>query len=593
MRSSLAETTTATLARPVVLRRPLTLATVMLLAMVLIGYGLGSYALFDNNEGLYATVVEDMLANGHWLMPHLNGVAYPEKPPLFYYALASSFALFGVGEWSARVVSALSAALCVAFVFRFTRRQSGSTAVGGFAALITVSSVGLVMLARTVMPDALLLLCFTVAMLGSFDAWTRCSELGYGVSLVALALAVLTKGLLAVVLFGLVWAIYVAFTWWRSRAEALAQLRFLLAPVPVLAFVVIALPWHVLAVREYDGFAWMYFWNEHVLRFLGQRIPNDTYSGSFLYYLPRIALLFFPWIVFMPRAACTSRAPQHAALDRFCATAGMVVFAFFSISSAKANYYIALALPFFAVWLAVRLATTARDHDAVQAPATPRLIELWVLALLTLVMIVAALWAVSREVEWQVVVARGDWHNLVMGGTLLLAAVIATVLVIRSANSLWLTPAFATVMVLSLALAVAQMLEGKLSVRKILITAQAQCARCTLMLFHDYESVSAVSFYSEQALLLVIDSTSADLWWGREWARGTDAEAASFVSSEDVFARSQRGEAIMVLVPRGERAVFAASPLALHATLLARRGGNQIFQLHVPLGAQMREVPLP
>ena len=213
MRSSLAETTTATLARPVVLRRPLTLATVMLLALVLIGYGLGSYALFDNNEGLYATVAEDMLANGHWLMPHLNGVAYPEKPPLFYYALASSFALFGVGEWSARVVSALSAALCVVFVFRFTRRQSGSTTVGGFAALVTVSSVGLVMLARTVMPDALLLLCFTVALLGSFDAWTRRSERGYGLSLAALALAVLTKGLLAVVLFGLVWAIYVAFTW--------------------------------------------------------------------------------------------------------------------------------------------------------------------------------------------------------------------------------------------------------------------------------------------------------------------------------------------------------------------------------------------
>lgn len=396
MRSGAAEIATVTPARTEVLRRPLKLAAVVLLALALVGYGLGSYALFDNNEGLYATVAEDMLANGHWLMPHLNGVAYPEKPPLFYYALASSFALLGVGEWSARLVSALSAILCVAFVFRFTRRQSGSATVGSFAALVTVSSVGVVMLARTVMPDALLLLCFTVALLGSFDAWSRRSQRAYGLSLVALALAVLTKGLLSVVLFGLVWSLHVASTWWRSRSEALAQLRFLLAPVPVLTFVVIALPWHVLAAHEYEGFAWMYFWNEHVLRFLGQRIPNDTYSGSVLYYLPRIALLFFPWIVFMPRVVCTAPAQEHAALDRFCATASVAVFAFFSLSSAKANYYVALALPFFAVWLSLRLATRSVGGGRERALATPRRVELCVLVLLTLAMIGAAVWAVSR-----------------------------------------------------------------------------------------------------------------------------------------------------------------------------------------------------
>ena len=68
--------------------------------------GLGSYALLNNNEGLYAQIAWEMLESGNWVIPHLNGVPYIEKPPLLYWLVAGSFKLFGKNEWAARFVPA-------------------------------------------------------------------------------------------------------------------------------------------------------------------------------------------------------------------------------------------------------------------------------------------------------------------------------------------------------------------------------------------------------------------------------------------------------------------------------------------------------
>ena len=51
-------------------------------------YGIGSYPLLDDNEGMYASIARDMLHNGQFIIPHLNGVPYLEKPPLLYWLMA-------------------------------------------------------------------------------------------------------------------------------------------------------------------------------------------------------------------------------------------------------------------------------------------------------------------------------------------------------------------------------------------------------------------------------------------------------------------------------------------------------------------------
>jgi hypothetical protein len=115
-----------------------------------------------------------------------------------------------------------------------------------------------------------------------------------------LALAVLTKGLVAPVFFFGAAIPYLALTGeyrnWR-----------VIKPFSGLAlFLAIAAPWHILAgLRNTGGmsghgFFWFYFINEHVLRFLGRRIPRDYNKlPGYLYWTLHLVWLF-PWSLFLP-----------------------------------------------------------------------------------------------------------------------------------------------------------------------------------------------------------------------------------------------------------------------------------------------------
>jgi hypothetical protein len=118
----------------------------------------------------------------------------------------------------------------------------------------------------------------------------------------ALALAVLTKGLVAIVF---IFATTLLFLFWTRQLHLWRRLR----PVTgILLFLAIAAPWHILAGlrntggADGHGFFWFYFINEHVLRFLGRRIPRDYNKlPSYLYWSLHLVWLF-PWSLFAPAA---------------------------------------------------------------------------------------------------------------------------------------------------------------------------------------------------------------------------------------------------------------------------------------------------
>src|SRR5262245_8772063 len=79
----------------------------------------GSRPLYDADEGRYTTIALNMLDSGDYVVPRLDpDHPHYAKPPMAYWALAGSFALFGANEWAARVPSALAfvcSGLLVAF----------------------------------------------------------------------------------------------------------------------------------------------------------------------------------------------------------------------------------------------------------------------------------------------------------------------------------------------------------------------------------------------------------------------------------------------------------------------------------------------
>ena len=65
--------------------------------------------LMDDVDAVQAQIARNMLASGDWVTARIDGIAYLEKPPLVYWAVAGSYKIFGVHDWSARLPMALSA----------------------------------------------------------------------------------------------------------------------------------------------------------------------------------------------------------------------------------------------------------------------------------------------------------------------------------------------------------------------------------------------------------------------------------------------------------------------------------------------------
>ena len=72
--------------------------------------GLGDRSIWIPLEARYALVAREMLETGQWLLPHLGGTVYADKPPLLFWSigLMSTFGP-GVTEWTARLPTALAA----------------------------------------------------------------------------------------------------------------------------------------------------------------------------------------------------------------------------------------------------------------------------------------------------------------------------------------------------------------------------------------------------------------------------------------------------------------------------------------------------
>src|SRR3990167_5608793 len=80
------------------------------LAIILIVFymaWLGSYALFTPDEARYSEVGREMIATGDFITPRVNGVAFLDKPILYYWLQALSLHVFGVHEWAVRFFPAL------------------------------------------------------------------------------------------------------------------------------------------------------------------------------------------------------------------------------------------------------------------------------------------------------------------------------------------------------------------------------------------------------------------------------------------------------------------------------------------------------
>src|SRR3954453_12841688 len=158
--------------------------------------------LFVPDEGRYAEIPREMLASGDWITPRLNDLKYFEKPPLQYWMTASSYLLFGEDEWTARLPAALNGFLAILMVW-YTGRRLWDIRTGTLSATLLIGSWAYFLAGQYLTLDMTLTACLTFA-LCSFLLAQRQDGIHRNKWMVAAwlatALAVLSKGLVAVVL---------------------------------------------------------------------------------------------------------------------------------------------------------------------------------------------------------------------------------------------------------------------------------------------------------------------------------------------------------------------------------------------------------
>ena len=95
------------------------LIVALIAAVVFLGCIVSPPSLMDDMDSVQAQIARNMLQSGDWVTARLDGVAYLEKSPLKYWMIATSFAIFGVHDWAARIPIAFSAVLLCWVTTRF------------------------------------------------------------------------------------------------------------------------------------------------------------------------------------------------------------------------------------------------------------------------------------------------------------------------------------------------------------------------------------------------------------------------------------------------------------------------------------------
>jgi 4-amino-4-deoxy-L-arabinose transferase-like glycosyltransferase len=352
------------LGRPVVV-----LALVVVLAVVWFG-GLGHRKLIKPDEGRYAEIPREMVATGDWLTPRLNGLKYFEKPPLQYWTTAAAYEAFGIGEWTSRLWTALTG-FCGVLVVGGTAARLYDRRTGLYAASVLASTLAYVLLAHFNTLDMGLTFFMTTTLCATLLArdagrrehaadahcapGSRDTRVGSNrwmlVAWASLALAVLSKGPVAVVLCGGAFVVYLALgrDWTLLRTLNLVR--------GLALFALIAGPWFVAVSKANPDFAHFFFIHEHVERFL---TTEHRRAGPLWYFVPVLLAGSLPWLTLLPRALRDGwRAPPRDGYspERLLIVYAGVVFVFFSLSGSKLPSYVLPMFPALAILVARRLAT--------------------------------------------------------------------------------------------------------------------------------------------------------------------------------------------------------------------------------------------
>ena len=349
----------------------------LLVAVALIWFSNLEYrTLIKPDEGRYAEIPREMVVTGDWVTPRLNDLKYFEKPPLQYWATATAYTVFGEHQWTSRLWAGLTgfAGLLLAW---FTGLRLFGREAAGYAAMLLGSSMLYVMMGHINTLDMGVTFFITLGVFAFMLAQQSASAAQAQIdnrreqdepqgaaqqvssrnwmllAWAGMALAVLSKGLMGIVLPGTAVLIYCMV---QRDFSVLKRMHWL----PGLAvFLLITAPWFYLVMKANPEFFERFFIYEHYTRFTTKDLGRYQ---PWYYFVPILLGGALPWTVLMfdslfrngqKAAANTGAKPFNAA--RFLTIWAVFIYVFFSVSGSKLPSYLLPMFPALALLMGRRL----------------------------------------------------------------------------------------------------------------------------------------------------------------------------------------------------------------------------------------------
>jgi len=348
-------------------------ATLVLISIYLLIYiiPLGHRSLAIIDEARYAEIPREMIVSGNWVVPHLNGLRYFEKPVMGYWLNALSLLAFGENAFAARFPSALAVGATALLLFFLVKRSTHTNRMALLSAAMMLTFVIVCAVGVTNVLDSMLTFFITGMLVFFYFAYTTDETKWKIIHLILCGIfayfSFMTKGFLA---FVVPLITVVPFLLWQKDWKRI----FTMPWIPLLVAILLILPWALMIhLREPDFWSY-FFWEEHINRFLpeslnhlmhesetwrnllGEKVTNrlvireTQHEEPIWYFLPILLGGALPWSFVLP-AAFTGlwKTRRRDPLLRFALCWFIFPFLFFSASSGKLGTYILPCFPALAI----------------------------------------------------------------------------------------------------------------------------------------------------------------------------------------------------------------------------------------------------
>ncbi|MFN3813125.1 MAG: ArnT family glycosyltransferase [Aquificaceae bacterium] len=298
------------------------------------------------DEGRNMDAVLNMIKDGNFLIPYYNCSTRFEKPPLLYWMVLISSHLFGMSEFSARLISGLSAVGVALFTYMIAKGNFGdSLAKGSFLILLTFPHLWIE--SRAVVPE-MLLNFFMIG--GLYFFLKKRTSIGW----LFIALAFLTKGPVGVLL-----PLGVYILWKRDLKVFTLKGLFI--------FLLLGGSWYFFMLYKFGHlYFYKFFIYENLMRYTGQR---RVHNYPFYYYLIIILASTAFYIPLYPKLIRALRGELLPHLFWF-----FYVLIFFSLAKNRLHHYLLFSYPPLAIMLSY--CTTEKYIKRVTYLAFPLLLVL-------------------------------------------------------------------------------------------------------------------------------------------------------------------------------------------------------------------------